>query len=113
MKLFSIGTRNVKFNLQIDMESVKCNNVEDGTGSSYITHLTDKCSVNSFMTNSNDFKVPDVRNVNQIPSTQFDPIFNPTNEFKWSPMFQIRNFVLGQANFDQGEEITLNFKQIQ
>ena len=113
MKLFSIGTRNVKFNLQIDMESVKCNNVEDGTGSSYITHLTDKCSVNPFMTNSTDFKVSDVRNVNQIPSTQFDPIFNPTNEFKWSPMFQIRNFVLGQANFDEGEEVGLTFKQLQ
>lgn len=113
MKLFSIGTRNVKFDVQINMETPKCNNVMDGSGSSCIAHLTDQCSVNAFITSADNFKLPDVRNVNQIPSTQFDPIFNPANEFKWSPMFQIRNFVIGQANFNGGDEVTLTFKQLQ
>jgi len=112
MDLFSIGTLNVKFDLEFYLTGVpgnetsmfSINNYLAGGNTYGIVHLDDSCICGPFNyipkgdydgARSSAFKVADVRNVNCIATTEFAPILVPTGDFAWSKTFQIRNFSTG------------------
>lgn len=114
MDLFSIGTLNVKFDLEFYLTGVpgnetsmrSINNYLEGGNTYGIAHLDDSCICGPFDyipkgdyegARSTAFKVADVRNINCIATTEFAPILVPTGDFAWSKTFQIRNFATGSC----------------
>lgn len=114
MDLFSIGTLNVKFDLEFYLTGVPGNETSMGAINNYMeggntygkAHLDDSCICGPFEyipkgdydgARSTAFKVADIRNVNCIATTEFAPILTPTGDFAWSKTFQIRNFAVGSC----------------
>lgn len=120
MKLFTIGNRDVSVDLEITL-------TPDGTKDSYdinatgcskgIAHLTDQAEVFPYystrFSNEGTFKVSGIRNVKTIPWIANWPVISPVEEFEWDPTWQIRNFVIGIANFENNTTCNITFKQIQ
>ena len=112
MKLFTIGTRDVSVDVEISLNGDGVNApTSGGAVSGGIAHLTDACTVPYYNTSSTKFILASIRNLNQMVDTSFDPIFNPVNEFNWTPYFQIRNFVIGWADLANNASVTVTFKQ--
>ena len=112
MKLFTIGTRDVSVDVEISLNGDGVNApTSGGAVSGGIAHLTDACTVPYYNTSSTKFILASIRNLNQMVDTSFDPIFNPVNEFNWTPYFQIRNFVIGWADLANNSSVTVTFKQ--
>ena len=114
MDLFSIGTLNVKFDLEFYLSGVPGNETSMGAINNYLgggnmygkAHLDDSCICGPFEyivkgdwegARNSPFKVADIRNVNCIATTEFAPILTPVNDFAWSKTFQIRNFAVGSC----------------
>jgi len=120
MKLFTIGNRDVSVDLEITL-------TPDGSKDSYninamgcskgIVHLTDQAEVFPYYStrysDAGTFKVSGLRNVKTIPWIANWPVISPVGEYEWDPTWQIRNFVIGIANFENNTTCNITFKQIQ
>ena len=112
IKLFTIGTRDVSVDVEISLSGDGVNTpVAGGSVSTGFAHLTDACTVPYYSTSSSKFILASIRNVNQMVDTSFDPIFNPVNEFNWTPYFQVRNFVIGWGDLPDNSIVNVTFKQ--
>lgn len=112
IKLFTIGTRDVSVDIEISLNGNGVNTpIAGGSVSTGFAHLTDACTVPYYSTSSSKFILASIRNVNQMVDTSFDPIFNPVNEFNWTPYFQIRNFVIGWGDLPDNSIVNITFKQ--
>lgn len=115
MRFFSIGTRGVKFNIRISAVGSQTLNWPGKTQSEGHALITDDAYGKAYFGYwdwTKDDKICDVRNLYQLNATAYDPIFSPTGTDQWSPIFQIRNFIIGKADMENGSTINIEIEQI-
>ena len=120
MKLFTIGNRDVSVDLEITLTpdgSKESYNINAMGCSKGTVRLTDQAEVYPYYStrysNEGTFIVGGLRNVKTIPWLANWPVISPVGEFEWDPTWQIRNFVIGIANFNNNTTCNITFKQIQ